>query len=143
MDEVKIYTYDELFVGQKAEFDAMITEGMLRGFRNISGDINPLHCDEDYALSLGHPGRVAYGMLTASFYSTLAGVYLPGKYCLLHEVDSSFNRPVYIGDTLHITGEIKEKNDAFCFVVIKAVITNQNGEKVSKATIRAGVVDPV
>jgi 3-hydroxybutyryl-CoA dehydratase len=143
MAEVKIYTYDELTVGQKAEFDAVITEEMLESFRKISGDINPLHCDETYARSQGHPGRVAYGMLTASLYSTLAGVYLPGKYCLLHEVDSSFNHPVYIGDTLHVTGTIKEKNDTFRFVVIKAVITNQNGEKVSKASIRAGLTDPV
>lgn len=81
-------------------------------------------------------------MLTASLYSALAGVYLPGKYCLLHEMDSSFNLPVYIGDSLHVTGVIKEKNDVFRFVIIKATITNQHGQKVSRATIRAGVTEP-
>ena len=139
MADVCVYTFDELSVGQSAEFDASVTGKMLDAFCLLSGDINPLHCDEAYARSLGHPGRVAYGMLTASLYSTLAGVHLPGKYCLLHEVDSSFNLPVYIGDTLHISGVIKEKNDVFRFVVIKATITNQRGQKVSRATIRAGV----
>ena len=142
MADVCVYTFDELFVGQAAQFDVSITEEMLDAFCRISGDTNPLHCDEAYARSLGHPGRVAYGMLTASLYSTLAGVYLPGKYCLLHEVDSSFNLPVYIGDTLHVSGTIKEKNDVFNFVVVKATITNQHGQKVSRAAIRAGVTAP-
>lgn len=141
MDEVREFSFEELYVGQKAEFDAVITREMMDSFRNICGDVNPLHCDETYAREQGHPGRVVYGMLTASLYSTLAGVYMPGKYCLLHGADISFNRPVYIGDALHVSGTIKEKNDTFRFVVIKAVITNQRGEKVSKAEIRAGVTD--
>ena len=123
----------------KESFQAEVREETLSAFNKITGDINPLHNDEDYAKQKGHPGRVVYGMLTASYLSTLAGVYLPGKNSLIHTVEIKLERPVYIGDVLTIEGEIIEKNDTFRFVVIKAVIKNQNGKKVLKAKLQVGV----
>lgn len=134
---VNEYTYNQIEVGQEASFKRVVTSEMMDAFRTLSGDVNPLHCDEDYAIGLGHPDRVVYGMLSASFYSTLAGVYLPGKYCLLLNVDSKFNNPVYIGDELTITGKVSKKTDAFMVVTIKAKIVNQDGKKVSSAVIDA------
>ena len=93
------YKYEEIEIGHKENFTVTVTEEMMEKFRDITGDINPLHNDEEYASSLGHPGRVAYGMLTGSFLSTLAGVYLPGKRSLIQEVKLKFAKPVYIGDT--------------------------------------------
>lgn len=133
------YTFEQLSIGMEASFETCITDSMMDAFKALSGDVNPLHCDEAYAQSQRYPGRVVYGMLTSSFYSTLAGVYLPGQYCLLHEVNSSFNKPVFIGDSLTVSGKITEINDTFRFVKIKSAIINQNGEKVSKAVIVAGV----
>ena len=133
------FEFEDLSIGQTAEFTVTIEEEMLELLKKLSGDVNPLHCDREYAVSMGYSDRVVYGMLTASFYSTLAGVYLHGKNCLLYEVSSSFNKPVFIGDLLTVRGEIKELNDTFRFALIKAVITNRKGEKVSKATIKAGV----
>lgn len=98
------YTFDELSVGQKESFTAEITEEMMDKFRDISGDVNPLHTDAEFAKCKGFPGRVTYGMLVASLYSRLAGVYLPGKNCLLQSVQSDFMRPVFAGDTLAIEG---------------------------------------
>lgn len=136
---MKEYTYADISVGMEESFTVEITEEKLDMFRKISGDVNPLHGDEEYAQSLGHPGRVAFGMLTASFFSTLAGVYLPGKYCLLHETEFKFSRPVYIGDTLTISGVVSEKNDTFRRLVIKGTAKNQNGKTVAKALIKAEV----
>lgn len=133
------YTFEELEVGMKACFTVTVTEEMMKSFRRLSGDGNPLHCDEDYAIASGFPGRVVYGMLTASFYSTMAGVYLPGQRAILQGVDSKFRSPVYIGDTLTVTGKIAEKNDTFRLITVKAEITNQSGKKVSKATLQVGV----
>ena len=134
------FTYEELSVGMTAEFSREVTSAMLESFCEISGDVNPLHNDEEFARKKGYPGRVVYGMLTASLYSCLAGVYLPGDNCLLQSVQAYFIRPVFIGDRLQITGKIVEKNDSVRQVVIKAVIRNQDGEKVSRAKIEAGVI---
>ena len=122
----------------KAEFSTTVTAEMMQKFYEISGDDNPLHMDEAFAKEQGFDSRVVYGMLTASFYSRLAGVYLPGKFCLLHSVESSFKNPVFIGDTLTVAGYVKEKHEATRTIDIVATITNQDGKKVSKAKILAG-----
>lgn len=83
---------------------------------------------------------LVYGLLVSSFYSTLAGVYLPGKYCLLHKVETQFCSPVFIGDELKISGKIIEKNDNFKQITIKAEVRNQDGKKVNRAKIIAGIL---
>ena len=133
------YTFEELNVGMTESFTVTVTEQMMDAFTRLSGDVNPLHCDERYAVESGFPGRVVYGMLTASFYSTLAGVYLPGERSILQSVDSKFRSPVYIGDTLTVTGKVSEKNDTFRMITVKAEIINPDGKKVSKATLQVGV----
>lgn len=134
------FTYEDLSVGQTAEFSREITNEMMDEFCEISGDVNPLHKNEAFAKDKGYPGRVVYGMLTSSMYSCLAGVYIPGENCLLQSVHADFLAPVFIGDTLTCSGKIVEKNDSVRQVVIKAVIRNQNGKKVSRAKIEAGVL---
>ena len=98
------YTFDEIAVGDSESFSVTVTTEMMDRFRVDTGDINPLHNDESFALERGYTGRVAYGMLTASFLSTLAGVYMPGKWCLIQHVERDFPKPVYPGDTLTVTG---------------------------------------
>ncbi len=124
-----------------AEFEVTVTKEMMEKFLEITGDVNPLHNEKDYAVSKGFSDRVVYGMLTSSFYSTLAGVYLPGKYCILHSVDSAFRFPVFIGDTLKVSGYVKQKFETTRTIEIAAQIVNQNGKKVGKAKILAGCID--
>lgn len=135
------YSYEEITVGQKEQFEVTITEKMLEHFLAITGDINPLHNDQEFAQKQGHPDKVAFGMLTASFLSTLAGVYLPGRYSLIHEVEVKFAKPVYAGDTLQVSGTVAEKNDTFRLFWMKVTITNQKGEKVLRGKMRVGVID--
>ena len=81
------YTLAEMTPGLTEEFTVTVTPEMMDAFRAITGDVSPIHIDADYARGRGFPGRVVYGMLGASFFSTLAGVYLPGEHCLLHGVE--------------------------------------------------------
>jgi len=135
MDNINEYTFDDIQIGMTEEFEVIITPKMMDSFKMMTGDINPLHCNRAYAISKGYSDRVVYGMLTSSFYSTLVGVYLPGKHCLLHSVESKLIKPVYIGDKLDIKGTVKEKHDVFKRITIKSIIRNQKGEIVSKAKI--------
>ncbi len=134
------YTYDEIEVGQAESFTVSVTEDMLTSFKAITGDNNPLHNDEDFAKAKGQPGRVAYGMLTASFLSTLAGVYLPGERSLIQQVEIKFAKPVYIGDTLTVTGQVAEKNDTVQRIELKVTITNQDGAKVLRGKMGVLVI---
>lgn len=133
------YRLADLTPGVTESFTVTITEEMMAQFYAITGDNSPIHMDADYAAGRGYPGRVVYGMLGASFLSTLAGVYLPGEHCLLHGVDLKFAKPIFIGDTLTVTGVVDEVNDTFREITIKASIVNQDGKKVTRVVIRAGV----
>lgn len=133
------YYYEDLQGGKKESFRIIITEQMLDSFRVLSGDENPLHCDEAFAKEEGYDGRVAYGMLTASFLSTLAGVYLPGRYSLIQSVEIKFAKPVYIGDELTVTGEVTETNDTYGLIFLKVTITEASGKKVCRGKMQIGV----
>lgn len=138
---MNVYKFSDIKKGLEESFSVTIDSSMLDKFLDISNDINPLHVDGEYAKEKGFDDRVVYGLLTSSFYSTLVGVYLPGKYCILHGIDIQFSKPVYIGDALTITGKVSYINEAYKQIEIKANITNQNRCEVSKATIKAGIID--
>ena len=133
------YTLADLAPGMTASFTVTVTEAMMDAFYAITGDDSPIHMDAEYAAGRGYPGRVVYGMLGASLFSTLAGVYLPGEHCLLHSVEAKFAKPVFIGDTLTVTGKVTEVNDTFGEITVKGTIENQNGQKVTRGLIKAGV----
>lgn len=135
------YKYENIYVGLSHSFQVRIDQKVQDSFSNITGDINPLHRDAAFAKRKGYEDCVVFGMLTASYYSTLAGVYLPGENSLLHGVDAKFLKPVFVGDILTVEGKVSEKNDAYKLLIIKASICNQNGEKVSRGIIRVGVLE--
>jgi acyl dehydratase len=78
-------------------------------------------------------------MLTAAFYSTLAGMHLPGKYALIHGVDVEFTAPVLVGDQLTVSGTIVQLVEAYRRMEIKARIRNGAGETVSRARLKVGL----
>ncbi len=134
------YHMDQLEEGKtEASFSVTVTDEMIDMFRQMSGDDNPLHLNREYAVSRGMKDKVVYGMLVSSFYSRLVGMYLPGKFCILHEIRINFNRPVYSGERLCVSGIVVKKKELFQRVEINAKIVNQNGEKVSGAKIVTGV----
>ena len=133
------YTYEEIEIGHKESFTVTVTDKMMEAFRDITGDINPLHNDEEYAVSKGYKGKVAYGMLTGSLLSTLAGVYLPGRRSLIQEVKIKFAKPVYIGDTLTVEGVVEEKHDAYSLLILKVTIRNRGSDKVCRARMQIAV----
>lgn len=139
MSSYNSYTFDEMTEGRTEQFTVTVTPEMMEHFYAITGDCSPIHMDAEYAAGRGYPGRVVYGMLGASMISTLAGVYLPGEHCLLHQVDSKFAKPVFIGDTLTVSGKVTERSEAFREVTVKFTITNQDGKKVTRGTYKAGL----
>ncbi|HIT72006.1 MAG TPA: MaoC family dehydratase [Candidatus Scatovivens faecipullorum] len=135
------YKLKDIYIGMTEEFSVKITEKMQNNFRNFTGDINPIHSDKDFAKEKGFDNILVFGMLTASFFSTLVGVYLPGKNCLFQECkDIRFHSPVFIGDTLKITGQVVEIDNRFNRITLKANIRNQEEKKVCSAKLIAGVL---
>ena len=135
------YSFAEIEIGMEASFRAEVTQDKMDAFRAITQDENPLHTEEAFARRKGYPSCVAYGMLTASFLSTLAGVYLPGENSLIHSVETKFVKPVFPGDMLLVQGKVKEKNELFSVITLQVTVTNQRGEKVLRGSMQIGVLD--
>ena len=135
------YSFEEIKTGMSESFTVNITFEMMDCFREVSGDINPLHNDKEFAKEHGFDDRVVFGMLTSSFLSTLAGVYLPGEKSLIHEVDVKFKKPVFVGDVLTIKGEVSEINTDFRVFTMKVAMINQKDEKVLRGSMRIGLLE--
>lgn len=134
------YRFEEIQTGMEEAFEVKVTSEMMEMFFHITGDSNPLHRDAEFARKKGYASCVSYGMLTASFLSTLAGVYMPGERSLIHSVETKFVRPVFPGDVLKICGEVVEKNELFSTIRLKVTVTNQKQEKVLRGTMQIGVL---
>ena len=138
------YELSQIEVGMQASFGKIITKEMEDSFRVISGDDNPLHRDDNFAVDISNgkfKSHAAFGMLTASLYSTMAGMYLPGKYSLIHSFDElSFMNPVFVGDELMVQGTVTDKNEDLKLIMLKVVIKNQDKKIVSRAKMKVLVM---
>jgi 3-hydroxybutyryl-CoA dehydratase len=91
---------EDLSVGQSAETVHTVTEADIAAFAAVSGDTNPLHMDEAYAATTPFKGRIAHGMLGASYISAILGNDLPGPGSVYLNQSLRFRRPIRIGDVV-------------------------------------------
>lgn len=109
-EAVAAHYIDDLSVGQSASYTRTITESDVQKFGEVSGDFNPLHFDEAYAKTTIFRGRIAHGVLSLSFISTVLGTQLPGAGAIFLGATVRFKSPVRIGDTVTATCTVKEIN---------------------------------
>jgi len=74
---LRVARIEDFEVGQHASFRKTFTEDDLKRFIEITGDVNPLHVDDEFANRTRFGRRVLQGMLTASIFSTMASA----EYC--------------------------------------------------------------
>ena len=106
--ELHGYYLEDLKVGMSAAFGKTVTEADIMAFAGVSGDTNPVHLHQDFAAGTIFKGRVAHGMLGASFISTILGTKLPGPGCIYVSQNLQFKAPVRAGDTVTARAVIAE-----------------------------------
>jgi 3-hydroxybutyryl-CoA dehydratase len=123
-------SFHELTVGESAEMARTVTEADVVLFAEVTGDMNPVHMDEEAARQSRFGGRIAHGMLTAGLVSAVLGTRLPGPGAIYLSQTLRFTRPVRIGDTVtarvEIVGLVPEKRR----VRLTTTCTNQAGDRV-------------
>lgn len=107
-DDLMGYTIEDLSVGMSAVFAKTVTEADIVLFAGISGDINPVHLNHEFATETMFEGRIAHGMLTAGFISTVIGTKLPGPGAIYLKQSLNFKAPVRAGDTVRARVTIRE-----------------------------------
>ncbi|NVJ99472.1 MAG: MaoC family dehydratase [Alphaproteobacteria bacterium] len=104
--------FEDIHVGQRESITKLVTAEMIETFAEISGDVNPLHLDADYAATTRFGERIAHGALTSSFISAVLGTRLPGIGAVFMSQSMRFLAPVKIGATVEAIVEVVgcEKN---------------------------------
>jgi 3-hydroxybutyryl-CoA dehydratase len=101
-------TIEEIKVGDTARFSKTVSESDVYLFAGITGDLNPAHVSEDFAKDTFFKTRIAHGMLSASFISTVIGTMLPGPGTIYMRQEANFLAPVKFGDTITAVVEVAE-----------------------------------
>ncbi len=96
--DIQGYFIEDLSVGMAAQSERTITGGDIDRFADVTGDVNPIHLDEDYASTTIFKSRIAHGMLTASFISAVIANQLPGPGAIYLSQSLRFKAPVKPGD---------------------------------------------
>jgi 3-hydroxybutyryl-CoA dehydratase len=97
---------EDLTLGQHAENSREVGAADIDAFAAVSGDHNPVHLDEAFAATTRFGGRIAHGMLSASYISALIASRLPGPGAVYLSQTLKFLRPVRIGDVVTTRAEI-------------------------------------
>ena len=102
------YFIEDLTTGMSASFGKTVSEADIVMFAGVSGDTNPVHLDQTFAEKTPFKTRIAHGMLSAGFISTVIGTKLPGPGAIYMSQTLRFKAPVKIGDTVTATCTIIE-----------------------------------
>ncbi|WP_028305157.1 MaoC/PaaZ C-terminal domain-containing protein [Oceanospirillum maris] len=125
--------YDDIQVGDTATLERALTEKELVLFAAVSGDVNPVHLDPEFAKTTMFGEQIAHGMWSGSLISAALATVLPGPGTIYLGQELSFRRPVKLSDTLTVTLTVTEKLSKNR-VIIDTLVTNQNDEKVVVGT---------
>mgnify|MGYP001232485507 CR=1 FL=1 len=123
MEELYGFSYDEIDVGMTDVFSKTVTEADIMAFAGVSGDTNPVHLNEEFAAQTMFKTRIAHGMLSSCFISTVFGTRLPGPGCIYISQNLRFKAPVHIGDTVVARVTAIEKMDDKKMIKFETVCT--------------------
>ncbi|MGB5933732.1 MAG: MaoC family dehydratase [Anaerolineae bacterium] len=113
-------------IGQRASFTKTITEADISLFAGVTGDLNPLHVDKEFAKRTRFGERIAHGFLTAGLISAVLGTRLPGPGSIYLSQSLSFQKPVKIGDTITATVEVTAYHKEKRIVTLETKCHNQD-----------------
>lgn len=131
---------EDFTVGQHVRFSKTFTEEDLQRFIEITGDVNPLHVDDAFAAGTQFGRRVLHGMLTASIFSTMVGMLLPGTGAIYRSQTINFLLPVYVGETVTAHFVVRSVDRPRHRLEIDARIENEAGQRVIEGTCEAGLL---
>ena len=133
--------YESIKVGDKAEHTHTITQSDIDKFIELTGDDNKLHIDNEYASKTSFKKPVVFGMLGASFISTVIGTKLPGDGALWCTQSLEFILPVRVGDIITVKAEVIKKIERTQTIELSTEIYNQHKQKVTTGNAKVKVIE--
>ena len=120
-------------IGLQESFTKTVSESDAVLFAGITGDLYPLHVDEEFAKTTRFKTRIVHGALLVGFISTVMAKingHLPPPGGVSTRYDIRFVGPVMFGDTITTTLTVCEKVPEKNQLILEASCTNQKGDTV-------------
>ncbi|PZR57431.1 MAG: enoyl-CoA hydratase [Candidatus Meridianibacter frigidus] len=114
-------------VGQEASITRKVTAEDVEKFAQVSGDDNPVHLDPAFAAASRFKGRIAHGLLSASYISAVLGSKLPGPGTIYLSQSITFKAPVYLGDRITARVIVLNYRPDKQILTLRTECVNQNG----------------
>jgi 3-hydroxybutyryl-CoA dehydratase len=124
-----LLTFDDVPIGRKHTIERTISPADVDAFGRLSGDLNPLHMDDEFARRTPFKRRVVHGLLTGALVST-AHTQLTGPGFAYVGQELRFLGPVFIGDTINVEVTVVEKKPAKRILILDTVVRKQTGDAV-------------
>lgn len=119
VNKAAVLKYSDISVGSSYSFKRTVSYQDGQDFAKLTGDFNPLHVDSVFGKRSQFKKNVAHGMLVASFFSTIVGMYCPGEKNLYVSQTANFKGPIFYGDTVQVKGTVIEKSDSIRLITLK------------------------
>lgn len=134
MSHLSNFTFEQLYIGQTAQYSKVLELTDIQLFAFVSGDVNPVHLDEAFASTTPFKQRIAHGMLTGALISAALAIELPGPGTIYLGQSLRFRLPVMIGDTVTVHLEVTEKRAKRNLVTLDCRAVNQHEKLVASGT---------
>lgn len=136
MTQISNRPFDTIKIGDFCKRVHQVSDEDLLLFARASGDLNPLHLDDEYAATTPFKQRIAHGMFTGGLISAALAMDLPGPGTIYLSQNLQFKRPVCIGDELTVILTALEKHETKPIVTLSCEVLNQEGKAVVLGTAK-------
>lgn len=114
-------------IGEKAESKKVYSTISVIAFAELSGDLNPVHLDANYASTTIFQKPIVHGIFVASQISELIANSLPGSGSIYINQTLSFKNPVYHGDEITCVVEVISRKEEKNIVELSTICINKIG----------------
>jgi acyl dehydratase len=131
-------SYDAMRVGESTEATVEVVEAHFTATGALFADHHPIHVDDAYAQSRGHPGKTLPGAMISGISSSCLSLMLSQAGVAMLEYTMRYRAPAYLGDRLTARAEIVRKQDKPArgggLVFIAVTTHNQHGRLVAEGS---------
>jgi acyl dehydratase len=115
-----------------------VTQDQINAYAEASGDVNPIHVNEEFARAVGLPGTIAHGMLNMAILTEAVAQWAGGS-DRVASVHVRFSKPLLPGDVITCTGTVVAVDEAAGIATLEVGAASDRGDNVltnGRATVR-------